>query len=462
MEIADHIACLRSEGELLAEAAARISLSAPVPACPGWRVRDLLAHLGFVHRWATGYVAEGRTEATSEPGEERIIRLAPADESLVGWFRAGHARLVSVLAAADPAVRCWTFLPAPSPLAFWARRQAHETAIHRADAQLAVAAAGPGADLDPFPAGLAADGVDELLMGFGGRNPGSLSDAPATLVIRAQDGAAAAEWSVIMGQPRAGVSRGPDPAAAPPPMAAPAAAAASANCATRAGHTVLHVTAARAAADGSLTLTASPARLVCGAGADSRFALAPAAVIAHVIRGASVMVFPGSSMRPEPITAAACCCWIRNPSSRSAGRRGGRSGDCSSSTRPSSGDCGSGTPASWPGRTGWAAPASTGPRTTCRGSGRRRTSTSRRGRSGPGCTPWAIACSPSSAGPNAAATPRSAMATRCPASTSPGGPARGSSSRSNGVALRRGHPQLEPDLAGARHPHPARPVVAVA
>jgi uncharacterized protein (TIGR03083 family) len=215
MEIADHIACLRSEGELLAEAAERSSLSAPVPACPGWRVRDLLAHLGFVHRWATGYVAEGRTEMTVEPGEKQIIRLAPADESLLGWFRDGHARLVSVLAAADPAVRCWAFLPAPSPLAFWARRQAHETAIHRVDTQLAAAAAGPGTDLDPFPAGLAADGVDELLMGFGGRNPGSLSDAPAVLAVRAEDGAAAAEWTVVMGQPRAGVSRGPAPAGGP-------------------------------------------------------------------------------------------------------------------------------------------------------------------------------------------------------------------------------------------------------
>jgi uncharacterized protein (TIGR03083 family) len=213
MEIADHIACLRREGELLAEAAERSSLAASVPACPGWRVRDLLAHLGFVHRWATSYVAEGQTEMTSEPGEEEIIRLAPADEALVGWFRDGHARLVSVLAAADPAMHCWAFLPAPSPLAFWARRQAHETAIHRADAQLAAAAAGHGADLDPFPAGLAADGVDELLTGFGGRNPGSLSDAPATLVIRAEDGAAAPAWTVVMGQPRARVSRGLDPAA---------------------------------------------------------------------------------------------------------------------------------------------------------------------------------------------------------------------------------------------------------
>jgi uncharacterized protein (TIGR03083 family) len=214
MEIADHIACLRSEGELLAEAAERSGLSTPVPTCPGWRLRDLLAHLGFVHRWACSYVAEGRTDMSSEP-EDEIIRLAPADESLVGWFRDGHARLVSGLAAADPAVCCWAFLPAPSPLAFWARRQAHETAIHRADAQLAAAAAGAGADLDPFPPGLAADGVDELLMGFGGRNPGSLSTTPATLVIRAKDGVAAAEWTVVMGQPHAGVSRGSGPAAGP-------------------------------------------------------------------------------------------------------------------------------------------------------------------------------------------------------------------------------------------------------
>jgi uncharacterized protein (TIGR03083 family) len=216
MEIADHIACLRSEGELLAEAAERSPLTAPVPGCPGWRLRDLLAHLGFVHRWATRYVAEGRTEATSEPGEEEIIRLAPADESLLGWFRAGHARLVSVLAAADPATRCWTFMPAPSPLAFWARRQAHETAIHRVDAQLAAAAAVPGAvpgaGLDPFAAGLAADGVDELLTGFG-RDPGSFCDEPAVLVIRAEDGARGADWTVVMGQPQAGVSRGLDPAA---------------------------------------------------------------------------------------------------------------------------------------------------------------------------------------------------------------------------------------------------------
>jgi hypothetical protein len=66
----------------------------------------------------------------------------------------------------------WTFLDAPSPLAFWARRQAHETAIHCADAKFA-AGLGHG-----YPAQFAADGIDELLVGFFGRAaPGTAADS---------------------------------------------------------------------------------------------------------------------------------------------------------------------------------------------------------------------------------------------------------------------------------------------
>jgi hypothetical protein len=54
-------------------------------------------------------------------------------------------------------------MAAPSPLAFGALRQAQETAIHRADAESA-----SGATPDYQPA-FAADGIDELIMGFGRR-----------------------------------------------------------------------------------------------------------------------------------------------------------------------------------------------------------------------------------------------------------------------------------------------------
>jgi hypothetical protein len=92
----------------------------------------------------------------------------------------------------------------------------------------------------------------------------------------------------------------PAPTAAPPPTAA----AAGTSCGARAAHTFLRVAAARTAAGGSLTLTAHPARLVCGARDDSRFAVSPATVTAHVTGGASITVFSGPGALPEPITPA--------------------------------------------------------------------------------------------------------------------------------------------------------------
>src|SRR5205814_10717487 len=103
------------------------------------------------------------------------------------------------LEAADPGMTCWTFLEAPSPLAFWARRQAHETAIHRVDAQQA--AAGAGAAVEPaFTPQFAADGIDELIMGFLGRDAkrGSWDGPAGTLTLHADDGAGgSAQWRVL-------------------------------------------------------------------------------------------------------------------------------------------------------------------------------------------------------------------------------------------------------------------------
>src|SRR5216683_6561452 len=177
-DVHGYIGALRREGELLADAAQRAGMAAQVPACPGWAVRDLLKHTGYVHRWATGFVAQGLTRPAGA-SEEEILGQGPGDAELPGWFREGHAALVRALDTAGPDLDCWAFLAAPSPLAFWARRQAHETAIHRADAERAAAAAGPaaaaGAAAGParsavYEPAFAADGVDELLMGFLARN----------------------------------------------------------------------------------------------------------------------------------------------------------------------------------------------------------------------------------------------------------------------------------------------------
>lgn len=209
MEVTDYIRALDHEGQLMAEAAERAGLAAPVPACPGWQVRDLLRHQGYVHRWATRFVAEALPAPVPEPTEAEILAGGPPDPDLNDWFRAGHAALVSALAAADSDLTCWTFLPAPSPRAFWARRQAHETAIHRVDAEQAAAI-----DLTPIATDLAADGIDELIMGFFGRDERRLSDEQRAggrqiVLVRATD--AGCEWLVTLtadGQRAATVRRG--------------------------------------------------------------------------------------------------------------------------------------------------------------------------------------------------------------------------------------------------------------
>ena len=180
MEISQHIAALEDDGVLLADAAATAGLTASVPTCPEWHVRDLIRHQAFIHDWAARHVAEQRTEIISgaeiigDGTEEDILGGGPPDGELIAKYRQGHAALVRALRNADPDVRCATFLDAPSPLAFWARRQAHETAIHRFDAQ-AARSEGPPPPHGAFDPAFAADGIDELITGFaaGRRTDGS-------------------------------------------------------------------------------------------------------------------------------------------------------------------------------------------------------------------------------------------------------------------------------------------------
>ena len=184
MEIAEHVNALRREGEWLADAAERAGLDAPVPPCAPWQVKDLLRHTGYVHRWAARHISECPDQIIDGPSEEEILSGGADDARLLAWFRDGHAALAQTLATADPAVACPTFMPAPSPLAFWARRQAHETAIHRADAD---SAAGT---MPEYQADFAADGIDELIMGFGRRRkyqPGSNADGTRRLRVLATD-----------------------------------------------------------------------------------------------------------------------------------------------------------------------------------------------------------------------------------------------------------------------------------
>jgi uncharacterized protein (TIGR03083 family) len=163
MEIAEHIDELQRQGDLLADAAAQAGLAASIPPCPSWQVKDLLRHTGYVHRWAARHITECPDTLIDGPEEAEILRGGAPDPDLLAWFRDGHAALVESLSTADPGLQCATFIDAPTPLAFWARRQAHETAIHRADADSALG------HRPEYAPDFAADGIDELIMGFGQR-----------------------------------------------------------------------------------------------------------------------------------------------------------------------------------------------------------------------------------------------------------------------------------------------------
>ncbi|MEV7521168.1 maleylpyruvate isomerase family mycothiol-dependent enzyme [Streptomyces sp. NPDC091371] len=187
MEITEYVKTVAQEGELLADMAERAGTDALVPTCPGWRVADLLRHTGSVHRWAAGYVGEALVEPVGFPEAPEL-----AGGELLAWFREGHAELVRTLTEAPADVQCWTFLPTapPSPLAFWARRQAHETSVHRLDAESAL-----GVPFSPVDARFAEDGVDELLTGFHAR-PRSRVRTPEPKVLRIRAADTGASWTV--------------------------------------------------------------------------------------------------------------------------------------------------------------------------------------------------------------------------------------------------------------------------
>lgn len=181
MDVTEHLSHVQAEGLRLADAAVSVGLDADVPGCPEWKVRDLVAHVGEVHRWATAIVDGALAKPNVAPP------AVPDDAELLDWFRVGHAALVEALQAAPADLACFAFLPAPSPLAFWARRQALELAIHRSDAEAAARSRTPIDDA------LALDGMDELLNGFGARQK---SFAPAVIRLSPHG---AAPWFVTLG-----------------------------------------------------------------------------------------------------------------------------------------------------------------------------------------------------------------------------------------------------------------------
>jgi uncharacterized protein (TIGR03083 family) len=154
MQREDYLVAIRREGDALLGAASHGGLDSPVPDCPGWAMADLVWHIGEVHNfWATVL-----TRRLVDPGEyEEPVR--PDAGSLVEYARQQLDLVERACTDADPATEIWTWT-GRQPTAWVTRRMAHETAVHRVDADRA---AGVTATLDVE---LASDGIDEFLTYF--------------------------------------------------------------------------------------------------------------------------------------------------------------------------------------------------------------------------------------------------------------------------------------------------------
>ena len=119
----------------------------------------------------------------------------------MSWYAAGLAALLDAMRTVDPATPVWTFSRSDPTATFWHRRMAHETVVHRVDAEQATGAVGP---LDPA---LVVDGVAESLEVFAPLMARREED-PATATVHLHAIDVEGEWLVTLGGSTVAVEHG--------------------------------------------------------------------------------------------------------------------------------------------------------------------------------------------------------------------------------------------------------------
>ncbi|MGE5830795.1 MAG: maleylpyruvate isomerase family mycothiol-dependent enzyme [Micromonosporaceae bacterium] len=155
------LAALRADGAAFRAAVDQPDvLSLTVPSCPEWSVGELVRHLGGVYRRTHTRLGAGTTDQPWGPTGVPEDAPPAADEAVLAWFERELGQLDSALEAADPDLPAWNWAPQTKTAAFWHRRMAHETAIHRWDVQLATGLP------EPIEGKLAGDTVAEAFDTF--------------------------------------------------------------------------------------------------------------------------------------------------------------------------------------------------------------------------------------------------------------------------------------------------------
>src|SRR5947209_1967828 len=129
MEIERFRACLEADFRRVTELTERADLSVDVPTCPGWTMSDLVQHLGGVYLHKADCIRLG----VEPPWPPEGLSSQPPDELLERSYRA----LTAEFDAHRPGDHAASWYVLDQSVGFWIRRMAHETVIHRVDAELA-------------------------------------------------------------------------------------------------------------------------------------------------------------------------------------------------------------------------------------------------------------------------------------------------------------------------------------
>ena len=162
----------------LKAAALKAGPDAAIPDCPKWTVKDLVSHLVMVHSFTVAGITGNPRGEDPEPSDW--------DDLLGLWDGRRMAAREALAGAPDTLVHAPLGGP-QVPRSVWVRRMAHETAIHRLDAEGALGLK------TTFSPPFAADGIDEYLT-FITPHRRSKAESAGTASFRATD--TGHEWTV--------------------------------------------------------------------------------------------------------------------------------------------------------------------------------------------------------------------------------------------------------------------------
>ena len=174
----------------------------PVPNCPAWDAAGLVRHTGGVLSWVAAIIT-----AVERVSLRTLDAAAEDPADLPVWYIGSLDRALASLMAAAPDALTWTFSSTGDRrVRWWCRRVAVEVAIHRWDAQQALATDG-GTGPQPLDGDVARAGIEEFVVEFlpGLLGQEGIEGLNGTLHLEGTDGTA--DWWIDLDAPGSAIAQ---------------------------------------------------------------------------------------------------------------------------------------------------------------------------------------------------------------------------------------------------------------